>query len=138
MNLIKDFEVLSEDELSKPVDELLCRLQPGDRIRLEGDLGAGKTTFVRRVLLSLGYKDPVLSPTYPLLIEYELDSIRLIHIDGFRLDGKTPDPWDSKDWKDAWIFVEWAERTRLNLNQFSYLVQIRSEAGKRRIRLFSL
>lgn len=90
-------------------------------IALEGDLGAGKTTFVQGFANALGVKESVLSPTFVLEKIYQIPDIRyqfrhLIHIDCYRLDS----PKDLlrlgfremlKD-KDAIILIEWADRIK--------------------------
>ena len=62
-------------------------LQAGDVICLQGDLGAGKTTFVQGVALGWGSVDSVSSPTFILVNVYRRgDEARLFHMDAYRLD----------------------------------------------------
>jgi tRNA threonylcarbamoyladenosine biosynthesis protein TsaE len=62
-------------------------LQPGDVICLQGDLGAGKTTFVQGVALGWGSLDSVSSPTFIIVNVYRRgDESRLFHMDAYRLD----------------------------------------------------
>ena len=60
-------------------------IEAGDIIALEGDLAAGKTTFVKGILAGLNYKYEVTSPTFTLINEYEANH-RVIHIDCYRED----------------------------------------------------
>ncbi len=117
-------QVNSENHLAEIAHEFSKKLKSGDWIRLEGELGAGKTTFIRKVLMALGYIDPVVSPTYPLLVEYEVEGQRIIHIDGFRLSPGQGMPWDFHEWSDAIVFVEWPEKTSLPQDRFRYTIRL--------------
>ncbi len=60
-------------------------LRPGDVVALVGDLGAGKTAFVQGAAAGLGVTDPVVSPTFTLVREYD-GRIHVVHVDVYRLD----------------------------------------------------
>ena len=76
----------SESELSQLGLDLARELVPGDRILLEGPLGAGKTTFARSLLLGLGViQPPEGSPTFAIAHEYESENGGVVHIDFYRL-----------------------------------------------------
>lgn len=83
-------------------------------VALHGDLGAGKTTFVKAVAAAAGI-DPteVISPTFGLVHEHLGPGGALVHADMYRLTG--PDDLHEIGWGDAvsraaWVFVEWPER----------------------------
>jgi tRNA threonylcarbamoyladenosine biosynthesis protein TsaE len=92
--------VLAESKSSAPeaTKELGRRLapalRPGDILLIEGDLGAGKTTFVQGLAAGLGITDPVSSPTFTLMRVLEVDPTeaaaggvkKLLHADLYRLD----------------------------------------------------
>ncbi len=68
--------------LAARVGELLAA---GDLVVLAGDLGSGKTTFAKGVGLGLGVTEPVVSPTFTIIREYEGRTV-LVHVDVYRLD----------------------------------------------------
>jgi len=73
------------DELHQLAKAFLHCFQPNTYIALSGDLGAGKTEFVRSCLRAMGVTGPVRSPTFTIIEEYELPTIRVIHADFYRL-----------------------------------------------------
>jgi tRNA threonylcarbamoyladenosine biosynthesis protein TsaE len=88
-------------------------LQPGDIICLQGDLGAGKTTFVQGIALGWGSSDSVSSPTFILVNVYRrADSGQLFHMDAYRLDS-TPEAEEldlDTMLAQGPLIVEWPER----------------------------
>lgn len=83
-------------------------------VGLSGDLGAGKTSFVRALLRGLGYAGSVPSPTYTLLEHYSLDDLTIVHLDLYRLaEPGELDFLGLRDWLDSagvWVLVEWPEK----------------------------
>ena len=92
------------------------RLQAGDRVYLQGPLGAGKTTFVRGVVRGLGHPDPreVASPTFALHHRYEGGRLPVDHLDLYRLPAPVDLFSEGLDTviedRDAVTFIEWPER----------------------------
>ena len=78
-----DIIVQTSKECIKLGEKTSSKLKPGDILSLEGELGAGKTTFVKGILKGLNYKYEVTSPTFTLINEYEADT-KVIHIDFYR------------------------------------------------------
>jgi tRNA threonylcarbamoyladenosine biosynthesis protein TsaE len=83
-------------------------------IGLTGDLGAGKTTWMRAMLRGLGYEGRVPSPTYTLLEQYRCGDLTVVHLDLYRLrGGEELEHLGLRDWlaePRCWIAVEWPER----------------------------
>lgn len=71
------------DELAKKFAKLL---RGGEIILLNGDLGAGKTTFVKSVLKYLGVRDIVTSPTFTIMKKYEGNLFEIFHLDVYRFE----------------------------------------------------
>lgn len=82
-------------------------------VGLKGELGTGKTTFVRGFLVALGARTAVRSPTYTLLEEYELDTLRVAHLDLYRLQTRQQiEELGIRELLDRTqvLLVEWPER----------------------------
>lgn len=98
-------------------EDLARRLAPlvskGGRIHLNGDLGAGKTTFARALLRACGIKGRIKSPTFALVEVYNISNIYCYHFDFYRFT-------DPREWldagfrdalrEDALVLIEWAEK----------------------------
>lgn len=88
-------------------------LEPGDLVGLQGELGAGKTTFVQGLAQGWGSLDPVSSPTFVLVNEYRRpDGSRLFHMDAYRLESGLEAAELDLDWMlaEGALVVEWPER----------------------------
>ena len=92
-------------------DVLRCAIV-GDVIALSGDLGAGKTTFVRAALRGLGWTAEVPSPTFTLAQLYELGDVRVWHFDLYRLSQpqEAIEIGIDEAFSDGISFIEWPER----------------------------
>ena len=80
----------------------------GDIILLNGDLGAGKTTFVKGFAKACNVKEVVTSPTFTLLKTYKADRFRIVHVDAYRLEGDFFDELDDYLNDKNVIFIEWS------------------------------
>ncbi len=92
---------------------LARRLRPGDVVFLQGDLGTGKTTFVRGAARALGVERPVSSPTFTIGHRYDAP-VPVAHLDLYRIAGLDPEEWgDLEPYFDGTVaFVEWPEHGR--------------------------
>ena len=91
---------------------LAAQLRPGDVVLLYGEMGAGKTTFVRGAVRALGHDGPVTSPTYTIARRYEGGPVPVAHLDLHRLASlEDEDPGFLADHvgPDAIAFLEWPE-----------------------------
>lgn len=118
------WKLKSLSDWDQVIDKISDELKAGVWLRLEGDLGAGKTTFVRRLLQKWGYSDPILSPTYPLVIEYNFEDLHIVHMDAYRLKPGDHLDWDPSEWKESLVFVEWAQNILSIEDCFHYVLQI--------------
>ena len=107
------FEVSSVEETWALAKRLAAELKPGDVVRLEGDLGAGKTTFVQGLAAALGVAGRVTSPTFCLVQEHRGAGALLVHMDLYRLrneDDVLAIGWEDYLAEGAIVAVEWPER----------------------------
>lgn len=108
-----EFIVSSVEETWEIARSLAKDLKPGTVIRLEGDLGAGKTTFVQGLAAAMGVGGRVNSPTFCLVQEHRGGDAFLVHMDLYRLRGE--EDVLSIGWEDyldegAVLAVEWPDR----------------------------
>ena len=107
---------------------LAALLRPGDVVTLEGDLGAGKTTFARGLLRGLGHQGEVPSPTFAILQGYEPPEtdFPLGHVDLYRI----ADPADLEElgldeWlSDGALAIEWPDRLGARYAQIALAISI--------------
>jgi len=107
------YEVHSVEETWALAREFASELTPGTVVCLEGDLGAGKTTFAQGLAAALGVSGRVTSPTFCIVQEHSGSDTLLVHMDLYRLHGE--DDVLAIGWEDylargAVLVVEWPER----------------------------
>ncbi|MEG0442405.1 MAG: tRNA (adenosine(37)-N6)-threonylcarbamoyltransferase complex ATPase subunit type 1 TsaE [Carnobacterium sp.] len=107
---MKPIQAHNEDETKAIAAALAAFLIPGDIILLEGDLGAGKTTFTKGLATGLGIKRVIKSPTYTIIREYLDGRLPLYHMDVYRLEetGGTDLGLEEYFEGDGVSIVEWA------------------------------
>lgn len=108
------FQSRSESETIETAMKIGKLLKKGDIVTLNGDLGAGKTAFVKGIAEYFGCTDSVTSPTFTLVNEYDGD-MKIYHFDVYRLENPS---LDECDWMDEYLFgdgiclIEWAENIK--------------------------
>lgn len=107
------FEVHSVEETWKLAADFAAELKSGDVVCLEGDLGAGKTTFTQGLAHALGVPGRVTSPTFCIVQEHAGERTLLVHMDLYRLqseDDVLAIGWEDYLARGAILVVEWPER----------------------------
>ena len=110
--------------------QLAALLEPGFRLYLSGDLGAGKTTLVRELLRALGHTGRVASPTFALMEPYNLSRFELHHFDFYRLNN--PDAWRDAGFEESFdgqavVIVEWPEQAGNGLPTPDLRIELRGD-----------
>lgn len=145
----------SEDSLRESAAHAACAWRDTDVspliVGLEGDLGAGKTTWVRAALGGLGHMGRVPSPTFTLLEHYEIGPLTILHLDFYRLaEARELEFLGLRDWlalPRVWFFAEWPEqggafadsldiRLRLDVgsdDRRTLMPEARTESGRRAV-----
>jgi tRNA threonylcarbamoyladenosine biosynthesis protein TsaE len=113
--LSKTHSVLAHNptETQAAARDLAQDLRGGEVLVLTGDLGAGKTEFVKGLARALGYLPPVGSPTFTLIHEYRGGRVTLFHMDFYRLEAESElDELALDDYfrQDAVCAIEWGEK----------------------------
>jgi len=132
----------TEKETIKFADRLAKQLQGGEIIGLVGDLGAGKTVFVKGLAKSLGIKKTITSPTFVLMKIYSLSRKQkkiknLVHIDAYRL----VNPEDiitigaNEYWQrpDTVTVIEWADKIKKILPRQTKFIRFKIKKESREI-----
>lgn len=131
-------DLLNLAEMKKLAIAFSKVLKPSIIVLLQGDLGSGKTTFVKEVVTALGSSDAVTSPTYTLMNTYQAE-FPIYHFDMYRLSsaeeamGVGFEEYFDKNSLDGVCFVEWAENVEGLIPSVDYVVEISklSQNGRR-------
>ena len=117
---------------------LARRLAAGDVVTVSGELGSGKTTFVRGACRALGIDEPVTSPTFTVGHRYSGEP-DVSHLDLFRFAGVSPAEWGDLEpyFEDAICFVEWPEAALAALPPVRVGVRLRHVDPAHRLLTFS-
>ena len=124
----------SEKKTEELADKLIKKIQPGDLVYLHGEIGVGKTTFIKffinglRKINDLGYIE-VTSPTFNILNEYQINKIKINHYDLFRL--KSPSELDNLGLfvnnENSITLIEWPQ---IITEKPKNLIELKFEYGK--------
>ena len=127
-------ETSSPEETEALAADLAARLEIGDVVTVSGELGTGKTTFVRGACAALGVRERVTSPTYTIGHRYHGERGEVSHLDLYRFQGVSAAEWGDLEpyFDDAIAFVEWPEAGTGVLPAPRYAVRLDHVADGRR------
>lgn len=129
----------SLEQINQVAQEVI-KQNPEKVILFNGDMGVGKTTFIKALSKALGVKEATSSPTFSLVNEYEAENGRLVyHFDVYRLKNETEAydmGIDEYLYSGEWCFIEWAEKIPSLIPQRHSIIKIKLLAnGKRQLTL---
>jgi tRNA threonylcarbamoyladenosine biosynthesis protein TsaE len=130
----ESIESLSSEQTELVAAELAAELEPGDVVTVSGELGSGKTAFVRGACRALGVQGPVTSPTYTIGHRYR-GHVDVSHLDLYRFENVSPAEWgDLEPYFDGAVcFVEWPEAAAGALPDARFRVTLRHAGEDRRM-----
>ncbi len=121
----------NEQETQVVAQEFASTLKGGEVVYLHGDLGAGKTTFVRAAARALGFTEPVRSPTFTIVNRYEVTHPtikQILHVDLYRIEDASelvPLALEEELGRSEVVtFIEWPERAQGNLANASTTINM--------------
>jgi tRNA threonylcarbamoyladenosine biosynthesis protein TsaE len=136
VNAPRRLELLSTStaETEEIAAGLASNLVPGDVVTVAGELGSGKTTFVRGACRALGVTAPVTSPTFTIGHRYA-GEVDVSHLDFYRFSGLSAAEWGDLEpyFENAVVFVEWPEAGRHALPSPRLEVRLEHAGGDRRL-----
>jgi tRNA threonylcarbamoyladenosine biosynthesis protein TsaE len=115
--------------------QLASDLRPGSVVLVRGEVGAGKTTFVRGAARALGVEGPVTSPTFTIANRYRAGERSVSHLDLYRLSGlEHEDPALLEDYLggEQIVFIEWPEHGASELVRADVQVDLSHRGGDQR------
>ncbi|HUZ98910.1 MAG TPA: tRNA (adenosine(37)-N6)-threonylcarbamoyltransferase complex ATPase subunit type 1 TsaE [Gaiellaceae bacterium] len=127
----------SPEETEALAAELAAQLAVGDVVTVSGELGSGKTTFVRGACAALGVSENVTSPTYTIGHRYHGSGVEVSHLDLYRFEGVSAAEWGDLEpyFEDAIVFVEWPEAGAGVLPPPRYAVRLRHAGPGRAVEI---
>lgn len=118
--------------------DFAAQIHPGQTVYLEGELGAGKTSFAQGLLKAWNYAGLVTSPTYTLVEPYSFPTFTVFHFDFYRLqDPKELEYIGIKDYFSSThiCLIEWPERAKGYVPKADWIITLEYDQEGRRLRI---
>jgi tRNA threonylcarbamoyladenosine biosynthesis protein TsaE len=135
---MKEYTTNNIEETGRVAKEIAQNLQGGEVLALSGNLGAGKTVFVKALAKAMGIEDNITSPTFVLMKVYDLELgkiSKLVHVDCYRLEGQEDladiGLSDYLAFDNSVVVIEWADKI-INLPDKTIKIKIESLGGDQR------
>ena len=124
---MKSFESHSDRETENIGIEFSKRLQPRDIVACYGDLGTGKTRFIKGICKGLGISEHIASPSFSIVNEYNIDDLKIYHFDFYRvnsLDEIREIGFEEYLNSNGISLIEWADKVQKYLPPHRYDVHL--------------
>ncbi len=132
--MVNEFIANSLDELAPAAKWIIAQSEKTPIVFLSGEMGAGKTTLIRAICEHLAVQDPISSPTFSLVNEYQSDSGTVYHFDLYRIDSETElydMGYEDYFFSGYLCLVEWPEKAPGIIPTEHVMVNIRVENDQR-------
>ena len=132
--------VKSLNELSSTAEQLISFGGSEKIFLFYGDMGAGKTTLIKSLCKSLGTKEPVTSPTFSIVNEYQGESSKIYHFDFYRLKNQSEAldlGYEEYFYSGNYCFIEWPEKIPDLLPDHYMRVDVQVVSDKERLLTFT-
>ena len=130
-------EIIYELEDIASVAEIVVAQNPKKVILFYGEMGAGKTTFIKQLCKTLGVTEATSSPTFSLVNEYQTTANEIVyHFDFYRLKAETEAldmGVDDYLYSGNWCFIEWAEQIPNLIPEEHSVIRIKEQADGKRV-----
>ncbi|WP_339021200.1 tRNA (adenosine(37)-N6)-threonylcarbamoyltransferase complex ATPase subunit type 1 TsaE [Spiroplasma endosymbiont of Atherix ibis] len=118
------FEINNLDELNKVVIYLLDKLAVNVCLIIDGQMGAGKTTLTKKILKKMEINEIVTSPTFTIMNQYQINDLKINHIDAYRLTLQENSQMYLEEMFDSLNIVEWSQNLAINYNSYFKVIKI--------------
>ena len=137
MNYLCEMTYVSQDlkDLPKIVSDILPNIKQ-NIVLFRGEMGAGKTTLIKEIVLQMGSKDVVSSPTYALVNEYDTPKGNVYHFDFYRINDSVEAfdmGWEEYAYSGNLCLVEWPERIEALIPEKYHTLEILNHNNVRTI-----
>ncbi|WP_339034445.1 tRNA (adenosine(37)-N6)-threonylcarbamoyltransferase complex ATPase subunit type 1 TsaE [Spiroplasma endosymbiont of Cantharis rufa] len=131
-------EICNLDELTTVINLILPKIKENSCLILEGEMGSGKTTFSKYLLKAMGLKELVTSPTFTIMHQYQIDKLKINHIDAYRLTPKEDCEMYLEEMFNSFNIVEWSQNLAIDYFRYFNVIKISIEIISETKRIFSI
>ncbi|ALD66075.1 tRNA (adenosine(37)-N6)-threonylcarbamoyltransferase complex ATPase subunit type 1 TsaE [Spiroplasma cantharicola] len=129
-------EINNLEELNKVIAVILPRIKQNCCLILDGEMGAGKTTFSKYLLQEMGLKELVTSPTFTIMNQYQIKELKINHIDAYRLSLQEDGEMYLEEMINSFNIIEWSQNLAIDYFNYFNVIKISIEIINENKRIF--